>query len=191
MTRKEKMMKTIKVLGICGSLRRQSTNMNLLRYAQEHAPLGMQIEIADLSTVPFYNADISERPGTVQSLLSQIGQADALLLACPEYNYSIAPALKNALDWASREPDNRLMAGKPAAIMGAGGGMGTSRAQYHLRQVCVFLDLHVLNKPEVFCNAFSDSFDQDGKLLDERIQDLISKQLSAFQSWTNRIRATE
>jgi chromate reductase len=74
--------------------------------------------------------------------------------------------------------------------MGAGGGMGTSRAQYHLRQVCVFLDLHVLNKPEVFCNAFSDSFDQDGKLVDERIQELISTQLSAFQSWTNRICAT-
>jgi chromate reductase len=183
-------MKTIKVLGICGSLRRQSTNMNLLRYAREHAPSGMQIEIADLSAVPFYNADIAEKPAAVQTLLSQIGQADALLLACPEYNYSIAPALKNALDWASKEPDNHLMAGKPAAIMGAGGGMGTSRAQYHLRQVCVFLDLHVLNKPEVFCNAFSNSFDQDGKLVDERIQELISTQLSAFQSWTNRICAT-
>lgn len=184
-------MKTIKVLGICGSLRRQSTNMNLLRYAREHAPAGMQIEIADLSAVPFYNADITEKPAAVQTLLSQIGQADALLLACAEYNYSMAPALKNALDWASREPDNHLMAGKPAAIMGAGGGMGTSRAQYHLRQVCVFLDLHVLNKPEVFCNAFSDSFDQNGKLVDERIQELISTQLSAFQSWTNKICATK
>jgi len=184
-------MKTIKVLGICGSLRRQSTNMNLLRYAREHAPAGMQIEIADLSAVPFYNADIAEKPAAVQTLLSKIGEADALLLACAEYNYSMAPALKNALDWASREPDNHLMAGKPAAIMGAGGGMGTSRAQYHLRQVCVFLDLHVLNKPEVFCNAFSDSFDQNGKLVDERIQELISTQLSAFQSWTNKICATK
>ena len=184
-------MKTMKVLGICGSLRRQSTNMNLLRYAREHAPPGMQIEIADLSAVPFYNADIAEKPAAVQTLLSNIGQVDALLFACPEYNYSIAPALKNALDWASKEPDNHLLAGKPAAIMGAGGGMGTSRAQYHLRQVCVFLDLHVLNKPEVFCNAFSGSFDQDGKLVDERIQELISTQLSAFQSWTNRICATE
>ena len=184
-------MKTINVLGICGSLRHLSTNMNLLRYAREHAPSGMKIEIADLSAVPFYNADISEKPAAVQTLLSQIGQADALLLACPEYNYSIAPALKNALDWASREPDNHLMAGKPAAIMGAGGGMGTSRAQYHLRQVCVFLDLHVLNKPEVFCNAFSESFDQNGKLVDERIHKLISTQLSAFQSWTNRICAKD
>ncbi len=183
-------MRTFNVLGICGSLRRKSTNMNLLRYAQANAPSGMQIEIADLSAVPFYNADISEKPTAVQTLLSQIGHADALLFACPEYNYSLAPALKNALDWASREPDNHLIAGKPAAIMGAGGGMGTSRAQYHLRQVCVFLDLHVLNKPEVFCNAFSESFDQDGKLVDKRIQELISQQLSAFQSWMSRICAT-
>jgi chromate reductase len=178
-----KIMRTFKVLGICGSLRRQSTNMNLLRYAREHAPPGMQIEIADLSAVPFYNADITEKPAAVQTLLSQIGEADALLFACPEYNYSLAPALKNALDWGSREPDNHLMAGKPAA------SMGTSRAQYHLRQVCVFLDLHILNKPEVFCNAFSGSFDQNGKLVDERIQELISKQLAAFQSWITRISA--
>jgi chromate reductase, NAD(P)H dehydrogenase (quinone) len=180
-------METMKVLGICGSLRRQSTNMNLLRYAREHAPSGMQIEIADLSAVPFYNVDISEKPAAVQTLLSKIGQADALLLACTEYNYSMAPALKNALDWASREPDNRLLAGKPAAMMGAGGGMGTSRAQYHLRQVCVFLDLRVMNKPEVFCNAFSDSFDQNGYLVDKRIQELIAVQLLAFQAWANRI----
>jgi chromate reductase len=190
MNEEEIIMEKIQVLGICGSLRRHSTNMNLLRYAREHAPPGMQIEIADLSAVPFYNADISEKPAAVETLLSRIGLADALLLACPEYNYSIAPALKNALDWASREPDNCLMAGKPAAIMGAGGGMGTSRAQYHLRQVCVFLDLHLLNKPEVFCNSFSGSFNKEGELVDGQIQELISKQLYAFQSWINRIRTT-
>ena len=137
----------------------------------------MQIEIADLSCVPLYNADISEKPTAVQVLLADLEQAEALLLACPEYNYSIAPALKNALDWASREPDNRLLSGKPAAIMGAGGRMGTSRAQYHLRQVGVFLNLHILNKPEVFCNAVSDGFDSEGNLVDERIQGLIDQQL--------------
>ena len=87
--------------------------------------------------------------------MDQARAADALVLACPEYNYSIAPALKNALDWLSREPDNVLLAGKAAAIMGAGGGMGTSRAQYHLRQVCVYLDLHVVNKPEIFSSGTS------------------------------------
>jgi len=105
---------------------------------------GVSMEIADLSAVPFFNVDLPERRAYVQRLMAQAGVADALVLACPEYNYSIAPALKNAIDWISREPDNALIAGKPAAIMGAGGGMGTSRAQYHLRQVCIFLDLHMV-----------------------------------------------
>jgi chromate reductase, NAD(P)H dehydrogenase (quinone) len=179
---------SINVLGICGSLRKNSTNMSMLRYAKEHAPEEMWIEIADLSEVPFYNADLTDKPEAVQTLLAQFSQADALILSCPEYNYSITPVLKNALDWASREPDNHLLAGKAAAIMGAGGGMGTSRAQYHLRQVAVFLDLHLLNKPEVFCNAFSGGFDKDGRIIDTHIQDLILEQLSALNSWTKTIR---
>ena len=140
------------ILAIPGSLRQKSTNKGLLRYAQSQAPAGTTITIADLSAVPFYNADITEKSAAVKTLLEQIGAADALILGSTEYNYSIAPALKNALDWASREPDNALLNGKAVALMGAGGGMGTSRAQYHLRQVCVFLNLHVLNKPEVFAN---------------------------------------
>jgi chromate reductase len=116
----------------------------------------------------------------VRRVLAQIGDADALVLASTEYNYSMAPALKNILDWASREPDNALLAGKPVAIMGAGGGMGTSRAQYHLRQVCVFLDLRPLNKPEVFANAFSGSFDPDGNLVDDKLRQLIADQMRAL-----------
>ena len=154
---------SINVLAICGSLRAKSTNRGLVRYAQAHAPEGMKIHIADLMEVPFYNSDLAEKPAAVKQLLQQMGEADALILACPEYNYSLAPALKNALDWASREPDNHLLRGKPVSIMGAGGGMGTSRSQYHLRQVCVFLNLHPLNQPEVFSNAFAGSFDTDGK----------------------------
>ena len=182
-------MKSLHVLGICGSLRSQSTNLGLLRYAKEHAPSGMVIELADLQDVPFYNADLKEIPDPVQKLNESIGNADALLLACPEYNYSLAPALKNALDWASRAPDNHLLAGKPVAILGSGGGMGSARSQYHLRQVCVFLDLHPLNKPEVFSNAFSGSFDEEGNLLDTKIQNLIVGQLQALQSWAQTIRS--
>ncbi|MBF0209776.1 MAG: NAD(P)H-dependent oxidoreductase [Desulfamplus sp.] len=176
----------IKVIGICGSLRKSSTNMGLLRYAKANAPEGMTIDIANLSSVPFYNSDISEKPDAVKTLLSQIEQADALLLACPEYNYSIAPALKNALDWASREPDNSILSGKPAAIMGAGGGMGTSRAQYHLRQVGVYLNIHILNSPEVFSNAFTGSFDSDGNLIDSQVQELIKQMLIAFKGWAEK-----
>jgi len=181
-------MKPIKVLGISGSLRAASTNTGLLRFAREHAPEGIEIKIADLSEIPFYNADLKQKPAAVETLLSDLEEADALLLTCPEYNYSLAPALKNALDWASREKDNYLLAGKPAAILGAGGGMGTSRSQYHLRQVCVFLDLHPLNKPEVFCNAFSGIFDEAGNLTGEKIQEQVIEQLRALQSWEQRIK---
>jgi len=170
-------MKPVKLLGIAGSLRQKSSNKGLLRAAQANLPAGATLEIADLSDIPFYNADIVEKPASVQRVLAQMAVADALVFACPEYNYSLAPALKNILDWASREPDNALLAGKMAAIMGAGGGMGTSRAQYHLRQVCVFLDLHPLNKPEVFVNAFAGTVDADGNLTDERLQKLIADQM--------------
>ena len=121
-------------------------------------------------------------------MLTQLAAADALVLACTEYNYSMAPALKNILDWASREPDNALLAGKAVAIMGAGGGMGTSRAQYHLRQVCVFLDLQPLNKPEVFANAFAGAFDADGNLTDERLGKLVKEQMQALAGKVARLR---
>lgn len=182
-------MDPIKVLGICGSLRKKSTNLGLLKYARDNAPKGLEVKIADLAEVPFYNADLSNMPTSVQNLLNEIEQADALLLACPEYNYSIAPVLKNALDWASRSPGNRLLNGKPAAILGSGGGMGSARAQYHLRQVCVFLNIHLINKPEVFSNAFSGSFDDEGCLVDEKIQDVIHEQLTALKSWTQTVKS--
>lgn len=176
------------ILAICGSLRKKSTNAGLVRYAQSHAPAGSNIIIADLSEIPFYNADITEKPATVKQLLQQAGAADALILASPEYNYSIAPALKNALDWISREPENALLSGKAVALMGAGGGMGTSRAQYHLRQVCVYLNLHPLNRPEVFANAFTPSFDGDGNLVDEKIQGTIKTQLDALVAWAAQLK---
>jgi chromate reductase len=182
-------MRELKLLGICGSLRRQSTNAGLLRAAMAELPEGVTMEIADLSAVPFYNVDLAERPAAVQRLMDQARAADALVLACPEYNYSIAPALKNALDWISREPDNALIAGKVAAIMGAGGGMGTSRAQYHLRQVCVFLDLHLVNKPEVFASAFTGAFDADGNLIDAKLIGQVANQMRALADLTRKLRA--
>ena len=162
-------MASIKLLGIAGSLRKASTNRGLLRAAQASLPDDVSLEIADLTDVPFYNQDIAEKPASVSRVLGQMRAADGLVLACTEYNYSVAPALKNILDWASREQDIAQLAGKPAAIMGAGGGMGTSRAQYHLRQICVFFDLRLLNKPEVFANAIAGGFDGDGNLIDQKL----------------------
>lgn len=179
---------SIKLLGIAGSLREKSTNKGLLRAARASLPEGVSMEIADLGDIPFYNADIADKPPSVSRVLAQLAAADALVLACTEYNYSMAPALKNILDWASREPDNALLAGKAVAIMGAGGGMGTSRAQYHLRQVCVFLDLQPLNKPEVFANAFAGAFDADGNLTDERLGKLVKDQMQALADKVARLR---
>lgn len=173
-------MSNIHLLGICGSLRQASHNKTLLLEASRALPADVSMEIADLSQVPFFNADLTEKPAAVADLLAAFSRADGLVLACPEYNYSIAPALKNALDWASREPGNVLLAGKAAAVLGAGGGMGTSRAQYHLRQVGVYLDLHFVNKPEVFVNAFAGSFSADGHLQDDKIKASIVQLMAAL-----------
>lgn len=178
---------TIKAIGISGSLRRSSANSGLLRCALKQAPAELSLEIADISDIPLYNAD-HVKPAAVERVVAQIAAADALVLACPEYNYSIAPALKNIIDWASREPNNAALAGKTVAIMGAGGGMGTSRAQYHLRQVCVYVDLHPLNKPEVFANAFAGGFDSEGNLTDPKIIQSISDQLQALVVWTRKLK---
>lgn len=147
------------------------------------------MELADLGDVPFYNADIQEKPASVLRVLSQMAEADALVLSCTEYNYSVAPALKNILDWASREPGNSLLSGKPVALMGAAGGMGSSRSQYHMRQVCVFLNMHPLNKPEVFANAYAGGFDADGNLTDAKITEMITEQMLALTAWTMKLKA--
>ncbi len=176
-----------KILAISGSLREKSTNKGMLRYAQEHAPSDMQIVIADIADIPFYNQDIAQKPASVEKLFAHMHEARGFLFAATEYNYSIAPALKNALDWASREPDNYLLSKKPAAIMGAGGGMGSSRAQYHLRQVATCLNLYVLPQPEVFAHAFSDDFDEDGNVVSAKIQEDIVRQLTVFYDWLSLI----
>lgn len=168
-----------KFVGICGSLRKNSRNMGMLRCASEVAPGSSSLEILDISNIPFYREDIV-KPESVKLLAEKVREADGLVLAVPEYNYSYAPALKNALDWLSRE-EGDLLAGKTCAMLGAAGGMGSSRAQYHLRQCCVYLDLRVLNKPEVFANAFSAAFEaggdvaetEEGKQLREQIRGLM------------------
>lgn len=179
----------LSVLAISGSLRKKSTNTGLLRCAQQVAPAELKIDIANITEVPLYNADIAAqgKPPAVERIVAAIAAADALLLACPEYNYSVAPALKNVIDWASREPGNTALDGKPVAILGAGGRMGTSRAQYHLRQSCVFVNLHPLNKPEVFAHSSGGSFDEAGDLIDAKVRQLISEQMVAFAGWIRRL----
>src|SRR5215467_13006589 len=159
-------VRTVSVLGICGSLRKASFNMAALKTAIELRPPGMQVTIADISQIPLYNEDVRAEgfPPPVETLRQQIKAADALLFACPEYNYSMSGVLKNAIDWASRPPDQPF-AGKPCAILGAAAGMaGGARAQLHLRHSMVFLDIHPLNKPEVLIFQAQNKFDANGRL---------------------------
>lgn len=176
-------MDTLTFVGMTGSLRRASRNKGLLRCCATHLPEGVRMEIADISALPFYNEDL-EKPQAVKDLVAQVTAADALVLACPEYNYSMAPALKNALDWLSREPDLAPLNGKPACLLGAGGGMGTARSQYQMRQTCVYLNLLLLNKPEFFSNAFSPAFDADGDLVDEGLIKQVAALMQALADWT-------
>ena len=180
---------SIKVLAVCGSLRKASYNMAALRVAIAQKPSNMTVEVADISQIPPYNEDVRQQgfPPTVETFRRQIAAADALLFACPEYNYSMSGVLKNAIDWASRPPDQPF-AGKPVAIMGAAAGMaGSARAQYDLRRSCVFLDMHPLNKPEVLIGQAQTKFDAEGRLTDEVGRGLIRDLLVALEQWTRLI----
>ena len=176
----------IKVLGISGSLRRASYNTAALREAIRLAPPGMTIELADISAIPLYNEELSAQgfPAAVEQLREQVRAADALLIATPEYNYSVPGVLKNAIDWVSRPPEQPF-AGKPVALMGASAGrFGTARAQYHLRQSMVFLDMRPLNRPELMIAAAQTLFDEQGALTDDKTREYLRKLLVALQDWT-------
>src|SRR5258708_27170529 len=179
----------VSVLGICGSLRQASYNMATLRTAIALKPAGMNVTVADISQIPPYNEDVRAQgfPPTVETLRRQIAGADALLFACPEYNYSMSGVLKNAIDWASRPPDQPF-AGKPCAIIGAAAGMaGSARAQYALRRPCVFPDMHPLNKPEVLIGQAQTKFDAEGNLTDEAARGFIRDLMVALAAWTRQI----
>ena len=169
---------TVNILGIPGSLRRDSLNRSLLRAAAEMAPEGVSIEIADIGDIPLYNWDHEQEhgfPESVQRFRRQIVEADALLIATPEYNNSMPGALKNAIDWASRGGAEAPINHKPAAIMGAAGRLGSVRAQMHLRTVLLHNDLKVVQQPEVLVAA-GDNF-TDGELTSERYRDQIRRLL--------------
>jgi chromate reductase, NAD(P)H dehydrogenase (quinone) len=180
------MDKPIRILGIAGSLRRNSYNRSALRSAQQLAPPDATLEVFELDGIPVFSEDEERQPpAKVVELKKRIREADAVLFVTPEYNYSIPGGLKNAIDWASRPYGDSAWTGKPAAIMGASiGALGTARAQYHLRQVFVFLNVHALNQPEVMIANASQNFDGDGNLTNETTKTLIRQLLSNLVSWT-------
>lgn len=183
------MSKPVNIIGIAGSIRRQSYNRSALNAAKELLPDDAVLDIFELEGIPVFNQDHDQDPpAKVAELKKRIRAADAVLIATPEYNYSIPGVLKNAIDWASRPYGDSAWSGKPVAVMGASiGRMGTARAQYHLRQVFVFLDMYPLNKPEVMIGEAADRFDSDGNLIDERSRELIRDLLQNLVDWTRNL----
>lgn len=159
----------LRVLGISGSLRSQSYNSSVLRAAVDLAPRGVTFETFELDGIPPFNQDEEAKPpATVLELKRRVREADGILFVTPEYNYSVPGVLKNAIDWASRPYGDNVWDRKPAAIMGASiGAIGTARAQYHLRQIFVFLNVFPVNQPEVLISNAAQRFDAEGNLTDE------------------------
>lgn len=180
--------KRLTLLGIAGSLRRASYNRALLRAAQQLVPANIVLEIFDISSIPLFNQDDENTlPTEVVEFKTRIRAADAILIATPEYNYSIPGVLKNAIDWASRPPGDNVWSGKPVAVVGASvGRLGTARAQYHLRQVFVTLNMHALNQPEVMVSNAADLFDVAGNLTDQETQARLQQLLTQFALWTRQ-----
>jgi len=180
----------MKVLGICGSLRKGSYNAMALRAAQQLAPAGMTLEIADIAAIPLYNDDVraAGEPQAVADLKAKVRAADAVLLVSPEYNFSVPGVLKNTLDWMSRPPEPPFD-GKPVALMGASGGpLGTGRMQYDLRKILVYMNTFTVNKPEVFIGMAQTKFDAQGELTDEATKKFIADLLVSLQALKNRLK---
>ncbi len=183
-------MEKIKILGFAGSLRKGSYNKSLLRAAAEQAPQGADLEIFDIEGLPFFSEDNEKKPhAKLDEFKAKIRAADAILIATPEYNYSVPGVLKNAIDCASRPYHDNAWEGKPVAIMGASIGMlGTGRAQYHLRQTFVFLNMFPLNRPEVIVPFVADKVDKDGRLTDEKTRSKIKDLLESLIAWTKQLK---
>lgn len=182
-------MSVIHILGFSGSLRQSSYNTRLLHLAAERLPTHATLEIFDLAPLPLYNQDLEDagRPQVVQEFRGKIDQADALLIASPEYMHSITGALKNALDWASRGPSSPLNQ-KPTAIMGAGGRFGTVRAQMHLRQILTSSNTPVLARPDLHIIGAHRAFDEDGNLIDEVAYKQLGDLVNALVEWVTKIK---
>jgi chromate reductase, NAD(P)H dehydrogenase (quinone) len=183
------MSKPVHILGIAGSLRRESYNRAALRAATQLLPEGATLETFELDGIPGFNQDEEQNPpAKVVELKRLIREADAILIVTPEYNYSVPGVLKNAIDWASRPYGDSAWNGKPAAIMGASvGTIGTARAQYHLRQMMVFLNMFPVNQPEVMIGNASERFDAEGNLTDETTKDFVRQLLQNLAEWARRI----
>ncbi len=184
------MAKKISILAFGGSLRKSSYNKALLRAALEMVPAVAQMESFDISGIPPFNQDLEQNPSqVVKDFKAKIRAADAILIVTPEYNYSIPGFLKNAIDSASRPYGDNAFDGKPVAFMGASIGMlGTARAQYHLRQTCVWLNMYPMNLPEVMVPFAHEKIDENGRVTDGKTREKIKELLEALVVWARKFK---
>ena len=190
MTLRESNDNQLRVLAISGSLRRASFNTGLLRAAQEVAPDGMEMSIFDIKDLPFYDGDVEAEgdPAPVQALKSAIRDSDGVLFATPEYNWGTSGALKNAIDWASRDREEGSLMGKPGTVIGAGGRSGTARAQMQLLETLGETGTIVMVKPGVMVAAFApQTFDSEGNLIDPEIRGVLRRHLEEFSKWILKV----
>lgn len=182
----------MKILGIAGSLRKNSYNKLLLNNALELLPPGVELEIFDLKNIPLFNQDVQDQgfPGSVIELHNNIEEADCLLIASPEYNYSFTGVLKNAIDWASRPSNDPPLLRKPAAIMSASpSGFGGMRSLLQLRQVLMALDMQVVALPELSVSRAKSAFDENGTIKDEALRGRLSKLIGKLVELTAKLQS--
>src|SRR5438045_130577 len=184
------MAEQLKVLGVCGSARKASLSMAALRACKELAPAGLSISIANIGDIPMYNQDVFDAgiPQPAKRFYDEIAAADGVLIATPEYNFSLPPLLKNAIDWVSKMP-KQPFDNKPIAVFSASQGpLGGARVQYDVRKILVQLWGLVLPRPEVFIGAAQTKFDKDGKLTDEATRKFLTDLLAGFKPWIERMK---
>jgi len=181
---------TVRLLGVAGSLRKASLNRALLEAIGEELPATASLEVfEDLGELPNFDPDGDDEPAAVVAFKQAVAAADGLIIATPEYNYSIPGVLKNAIDWASRPPASSPLRGKPLGIVSAASGIsGGMRAQYHLRQILVFTDSPAMLQPEVIIPRAHERFDGQGRLTDDSTRALLARFGAALVTWVGRFR---
>ena len=181
----------MKLLGVSGSLRKQSYNSGALRAIASILPEGVSFKTAEISQLPFYSADVEQAglPDTVKEFRAEVAASDALIFAVPEYNFSLPGVLKNALEWLSRPPNPPANA-KPCAVFGASvSPLGTARGQFHFRHVAVSLNMHVVNLPHVDIANAKSKFDVESQLSDQASLESLKQLVTELQLLTSRMRA--
>jgi chromate reductase len=185
-------MASYNILGICGSLRAKSYNRSALQAAAELMPASMHLVTTEFGDIPLFNQDVLDAgmPAAVTRLAEEVRSADALLIASPEYNFSISGVLKNAIDWLTRVPVQPFT-NKPVALMSATlGPVGGARHQYEVRKILGSQDALVMTRPEVFINLCQGKFDAEGKLVDAAARKAVGDQMAGFERWIARMKTT-